>query len=95
MNSRSFEHENNQMLKRILFFIPLLLISLIGRTAFGLEHIGEALITFSLLLAALPFVVGSVAVLFAKKKKGRAFFIGFGITALLLLIWIFEGSSAS
>ena len=83
------------MLKRIMMFIPLLLISLIRRAAVGLEQIGEALITFSLLLAALPFVVGGVAVLLAKKKKGRAFFIGFGITTLLLLIWIFAGSSAS
>jgi hypothetical protein len=82
------------MRKRILLFIPLLFISLISRASFGLEQIGEALITFSLLLAALPFVVGGLAVLLAKKNKGRAFFIGFGITTLILLIWIFSGSSA-
>lgn len=81
------------MRKKILFSLALLFTSFISRAAYGLEQIGEALITFSLLLAALPFVVGGVAVLLTKKKKGRAFFIGFGITSLLLLIWIFAGNA--
>jgi|GEM_PF-2691623 len=79
--------------KKIIISLALLFTSFISRAAYGLEQLGEALITFSILLTALPFIVGGVAVLFVKEKKGRAFFIGFGITALILLIWIFAGSS--
>lgn len=81
------------MRQKIGYLLPLLFISQISRAAYGLEQLGEALVTFSILLAALPFIVGGIALLFVKEKKGRAFLIGFGITAIILLIWIFAGSS--
>lgn len=82
-------------MKKIIYLLPLLLIGNLARAAFGLEQLGKALITFSLGLVALPFIVGGLAVIFTKKRKGRAFLIGFLVTAAILAIWFFASASSA
>jgi hypothetical protein len=78
-------------MKKIIYLLPILLFTQPVFANYGLDVLGKNLVTFTFIFACIPFAIGGLAVIFTKKRKTRAFFIGFLISAAVLaLIVIFS-----
>ena len=78
-----FKHEH---MKKLALLAPALLISKLTLANHGIEAIGSAIATMFLIAFSVCSIVGIIAAVIVKEKKGFAFLIGFMVTAFLMAI---------
>jgi nicotinamide riboside transporter PnuC len=79
-------------MKKIIYLLPILFFTQPVFANYGLDILGKNLVTFTFIFACIPFAVGALAVIFTKKRKTRAFFIGLLTSALILTLFVFLSS---
>jgi hypothetical protein len=79
-------------MKKIIYLLPILLFAQPVFANYGLDILGKNLVTFTFIFACIPFAIGGLAVIFTKKRKTRAFFIGFLVSAAILALFVFFSS---
>lgn len=75
-------------MKKFLLTLSVVLISRVTLANNALNAIGDAIAMMFLIAFGACTLVGIIATFASKKKKVRNFFLGFGATALLILLFI-------
>ena len=75
-----------ERMKKLALLAPALLVSKLTLANHGIEAIGSAIATMFLIAIGACTIVGIIAAIVVKEKKGFAFLIGFMLTAFLMAI---------
>lgn len=76
----------NERMKKLALLAPALLVSKLTLANHGIEAIGSAIATMFLIAFGVCTIVGIIAAVVVKEKKGFAFLIGFMVTVFLMAV---------